>query len=131
VILLDSSAWIEYLRRTGSTTNRRVVELIHGEADLVTTDAVVMEVLAGARHPAHRESLGRLLRRFRFEPIEGPGDYEAAADVYAACRRAGETVRSPIDCLIACVAMRAGLELLHSDGHFDAIARHAPLKLVQ
>ena len=97
----------------------------------MTTDAVVVEILAGARHPAHRESLGRLLRRFRFEPVEGPGDYEAAADVYAACRRSGETIRSLIDCLIACVAMRARLELLHADGDFEAIARHVPLKLAK
>ena len=130
MILADSSAWIEFLRRTGSTADLRVDKLVR-TGELVTTDAVVMEILAGARNVAHRRSLAGLLARFRFEPTEGPGDYEAAADVYAACRRSGETVRSLSDCLIACVAMRAGLELLHAGGDFEAIARHVPLKLAK
>jgi predicted nucleic acid-binding protein len=62
-------------------------------------------------------------------PIAGPRDYEDAADIYRACRQAGHTVRALTDCLIASVAMRAGLLLLHTDRDFDAIARHAPLEI--
>ena len=54
------------------------------------------------------------------------GDDEDAADVYRRCRRAGDTTRALTDCLIATVAMRARLPLLHRDADFDAIARHAP-----
>ena len=131
MILADSSAWIEYLRRTGSQVNRRVAELIEEPAGFATTDVVLMEILAGARDTGHRDRLRRLLARCEFEPVHGPRDYEDAADLYSACRRAGTTVRSLTDCLIAAVAVRAGLELLHADGDFEAIARHAPLKTVQ
>jgi predicted nucleic acid-binding protein len=129
VILADSSAWIEYLRGTGSETNRRVAELVEEPAGFVTTDVVLMEILAGARDAPHRDQLRRLLARCEFEPVEGPRDYEDAADLYRSCRAAGETVRSLTDCLIACVAMRTGSELLHRDADFDAIARHAPLRI--
>jgi hypothetical protein len=129
VILADSSAWSEFLRRTGSETNRRVAELIEEPDGFATTDIVLMEILAGARDASHRDQLRRLLARCEFEPVEGPHDYENAADLYRSCRAAGETVRSLTDCVIACVAMRTGSELLHLDADFDAIARHAPLRI--
>jgi hypothetical protein len=126
LILADTSAWIEFLRRTGSDLNVRLRGLLE-RADLATTDAVLMEVLAGALDNDHRDRLRRLLGRCEFVATEGPADYEVAADIYRRCRRAGQTPRSLTDCLIAAVAVRAGLPLLHADSDFDAIARHTPL----
>jgi predicted nucleic acid-binding protein len=50
--------------------------------------------------------------------------------MYQACRRAGETVRSPIDCLIAAIAIRVGVPVLHGDGDFDVLSRYTPLRTV-
>jgi predicted nucleic acid-binding protein len=87
-----------------------------------------MELLAGASND-ELTRLGRLLGRFELLPVQGLADYEAAAGLYRRCRRAGETVRKLTDCLIAVVAMRAGAALLHQDQDFEAIARHAPLRV--
>jgi predicted nucleic acid-binding protein len=125
VILADTSAWVEYLRATGSEVNLRLRGLIEGD-QLATTDVVLMEVLAGARDDAHRDALRALLARCEFVPTVGPRDYEDAADVYRACRQAGAALT---DCLIATVAMRAGVSVLHADRDFDAIARHSPLEI--
>lgn len=129
MILADTSAWVEFLRRTGSRTNLRMRELIADPNQVAVTDAVLMEVLAGARDTAYRDSLRRLIMRCRFAHTEGPRDYEAAAEIYLVCRRAGYTITSQIDCLIAAVAIRTELPVLHADGDFDAIARHTPLKI--
>jgi predicted nucleic acid-binding protein len=58
-----------------------------------------------------------------------PADYEAAAGLFRACRRHGETVRNLVDCLIAAVALRVGAALIHADSDFDAIARTTPLRV--
>jgi predicted nucleic acid-binding protein len=129
-ILVDTSAWIEFLRGTGSETHQRVRRLIEEEATLATTDVVLMELLAGARDDGHRDGLKRLLRRCEFLPIAGPVDYEDAAEVYRTCRKAGVTVRRLTDCLIAAVAIRHGAPILHRDADFDAIARRLPLEVV-
>jgi hypothetical protein len=129
VILLDSSAWVEFLRATGSSLHLRVRALLQEEAELASTDVVVMEILAGARDDADRDRLRRLLYGLRFLPVEGPADYEAAAELYRLCRRSGETPRKLSDCLIAAVAIRNDAELLCEDADFLAIARHAPLRL--
>lgn len=129
MILVDTSAWVEFLRGTGSATDRRVAELLAQTAPVSTTDVVLMEILAGARDDAHRDQLRRLLARCDFVATEGPRDFEDAAGLYRACRRGGDTVRALTDCLVASVALRAGLAILHFDTDFDVIARHSPLQI--
>jgi predicted nucleic acid-binding protein len=129
LILADTSAWIEFLRATGSDAHLRVRHLLE-TGELATTDAVTMEVLVGARDADHRDRLKRLLLRCDFVAIHGPRDYEDAAEVARACRQAGDGVRGLIDCLIACVAMREGLPVLHADADFDVIARHTQLVVI-
>lgn len=91
-----------------------------------------MELLAGARTDAHQDRLRRpLFSRCAFIPTEGPADYEEAAKVYRVFRRGSTTIRKLTDCLIAAVAIRAGAELLHHDGDFDAIARHTGLRIAR
>ena len=129
MILADTSAWVEYLRATGSPVHLRLRELIAGEGELVTTEVVMMELLAGAAGAEDMVRLRRLLMRFQLLPVEGLADYEAAADLYRRCRAGGETVGKLTDCLIAVVAIRHGSELLHRDHDFEVIARHTPLRV--
>jgi predicted nucleic acid-binding protein len=127
--LVDTSAWVDYLRATGSEAHRHVRRLVESDATVHTTDVVVMEVLAGGRDESHVDRLRRLLSRCEFVAVVGLGDFEHAASLYRRCRRAGETVRSLTDCLIAAVAVRADLDVLHADRDFDALARHTELRL--
>jgi predicted nucleic acid-binding protein len=129
VILADTSAWVEYLRATGSPVHLRLRRLIADEGDLVTTEVVMMELLAGETTPEGVARLRRLLGRFDLLPVEGLADYEAAAELHRRCRAGGETVRNLTDCLIAAVAVRHGAALLHRDQDFDVIARHTRLRV--
>jgi predicted nucleic acid-binding protein len=129
VILADTSAWVEYLRATGSLAHLRLRELIAGEGELATTEVVMMELLAGAGGAEEVVRLRRLLGRFELLPVEGLADYEAAAELYRRCRAGGETVCNLTDCLVAAVAVRHGATLLHRDHDFEVIARHTPLRV--
>ncbi len=131
MILVDSSAWIEFQRATGSQVDERLTKAIETDEPLATLGLVVLEVLAGARDDQHGRDLRRLLDRCSFVPLEEPSDWELAAALYRACRRAGTTVRRLPDCLIAVLAMRVEAELLHQDADFEAIAQHAPLAVVE
>ena len=61
MILVDTSAWIEFLRDTGSAVCARVDEVL--DADLASCDPIRMEVLAGARNDAHLRELARTAAR--------------------------------------------------------------------
>lgn len=125
MVLIDTSAWVEFLRDTGSLVCLRVDELLSGE--IATCDAVRMEVLAGARDEFHLRDLRRLMARAVIIPTRAT-HYEEAASLYRHCRRQGETVRKLIDCLIASVAIAEGVPVLHRDVDFDVLARHTALQ---
>ena len=128
MVLIDTSAWVEFLRDTGSTVCRRVDELL--DAEIAVCDAIRMEVLAGARDELHLQALRRLLARATVLPTD-PAHFEEAAALFRRCRRQGETVRRLIDCLIAAVAIRSGAPILHRDGDFDVLARHTELEVAR
>src|SRR5437764_6308278 len=91
LILVDTSAWVEFLRDSGSPVCQRVDELLG--ADIATCHPVRMEVLAGARDERHLNDLRRLLARASLLPT-GATDYEKATTLFRTCRRNGETVRN-------------------------------------
>jgi NitT/TauT family transport system substrate-binding protein len=73
LILIDTSAWVEFLRGTGSPVCELVDKLL--AEDIATCDPVRMEVLAGARSEQHLQQLRGLLARASVVPTE-PADFE-------------------------------------------------------
>jgi predicted nucleic acid-binding protein len=124
MIVVDTSAWIEFLRDTGSATCDAVDDALGG--DIAICEAISMEVLAGGRDERHVSQLRGLLALTTMLSIT-PNDYDEAAAMYRTCCRGGETVRRLVDCLIAAVAIREGASLLHADADFHALARHTAL----
>ncbi len=124
--LIDTSAWIEYLRQTGSRTNFEVRRMLNNDAQIC--DVIRMEILAGARDQQHVTQLEKLLARATTIKTE-PVDYDNAAAIYRACRKLGVTIRAQIDCLIAAIAIRTNTKIIHHDSDFDAIAQVTKLKI--
>ena len=125
MVLIDSSAWVEFLRDTGSPACCEVDELL--DQEIAICDPIRMEVLAGARDEAHLRNLRRLLARAVILPMR-PTDYEDAAALYRRCRRQGATVRKLIDCLIAAVAIRTQTPILHQDADFQTLTTYTNLQ---
>jgi len=124
VILVDSSVWIEGFRESSTVDIETVLDL----EDVVTCLPVIQEVLQGfddqrAYRIAHEAMLA-------FPLVESPltvDVFQLAVDLYRSARRAGFTVRSGVDCLIAACAIRSSLTVVHRDRDFDALARISPL----
>jgi predicted nucleic acid-binding protein len=129
VILADTSAWIEYDRATGSAVDRRLTELISDQAALGVTEPVIMEVLAGARSDEKGADLRRLLLRFDLLRFDPASDFDAAAQIYRTCRRAGVTPRGMVDCMIASVAKRYAASLLAYDADLSRIAQIVSIEM--
>ncbi len=130
MILVDSSAWIDFLRDTGSPAGEQLAQLLSIDESVAITAAIEMEILAGARDEVHLLNLRRLLARATL--IETmPSDFSDAAMIYRTCRREGRTVRRMIDCLIAAAGRRLDLPLLHADSDFDTIAESGMVRVVE
>jgi predicted nucleic acid-binding protein len=130
VIVVDSSAWIELFRATGSRIDRTLTRLLQEEADVAVTEVVIMEVLVGARSPEQLEQLHARFLAYPVLPLHGVDDYVDAANLHRACRRAGETIGKTTDCLVAVPAIRAEARVLAADRDFETLARHTALRLM-
>jgi len=125
VVLVDTSVWIQVFRR-GSTLNlESVVDL----DDVVTCGPVIQEVIQGFdEERAFRVARDSMLA---LPVLENPLTlhvFEQAAELYRRGRRAGTTLRSSVDCLIATCALMHDAEVLHCDRDYDAIAALTPLR---
>ena len=122
--LVDTSVWIEVFRKPSRLELESLVDL----DEIVTCLPVIQEVLQGFLD----ERAYRLARdsMFAFPIVESPlmsEVFEEAAQLYRTARRAGLTIRSGVDCLIAVCALRHGLTVLHDDRDFSFLAQVSPL----
>ncbi len=129
MILADTSAWVESLRRTGSAVARAFAD-VRGSGELVTTETVIGELLLGEPDGARRAELLDVLLLVPMLSLGGLRGFVEASELYLGCRRAGMTVRKYTDCLIAVPAIRADAAVLHADRDFDAMARVSSLQVV-
>jgi predicted nucleic acid-binding protein len=124
VLLVDTSIWIEVFR----TRPRLRLEDVADLDDVATCLPVVQEVLQGFRDEgSFRTARDAMLA---FPVVESPlrqSVFEEAVGLYRSARRAGLTIRSGVDCLIAACAIRNQLTVLHHDRDFDLLDRISPL----
>jgi len=125
VILVDTSVWIGVFRRARPLDLEAVASL----EEVATCLPVIQEVLQGfADERAFRTARQAMLALPCVEsPLSEAVVLEAVA-LYRSARRAGLTVRSSVDCLIAACALRHDLEVLHRDRDFAALADVSTLR---
>lgn len=125
MVLVDTSVWISTFRHVNPVRIDSLVDL----DEIVTCLPVVQEVLQGF----DREDLYRKARTamWAFPIVESPMSavvVEDAIELYRRARRAGLTIRSGVDCVIAACAIRHNLTVLHADRDFGALARVSQLR---
>ncbi len=126
MVLVDTSVWIEVFRRRPRIKLEAVIDF----DDVVTCLPVIQEVLQGFADPRAfaiaREAL------YALPIVESPlraEVFDEAVQLYRTARRAGYTIRSGADCLIAACALRNGLTVLHHDRDYGALAHVSALKV--
>ena len=129
MILVDSSAWIEYFRATGSPAAVEVRRLLSDEAtEVAMCEPIAMQILSGAVDDSRHAKLEQLVNGLPWLSVDNAIDFRVAAGIYRAARRAGQTIRSLNDCLMAAVAIRHEARIVHRDADFDVIARMTTLR---
>lgn len=115
------------MRDTENDATRRFAEISGDGYPFGITGVIHQEVLQGAASRAKFDYLADYLGSQTFYHPQDPiGSHREAARIYFDCRRAGVTIRSAVDCLIARVAIEHGLMLLHDDRDFEKMADVVP-----
>ena len=117
--LVDTSVWIDYLRGRDAAHVHLLDELLANPLAVGISDLVYLEILQGATDAQAFDKLRQYFSGQRFYRFSNAEESHAnAAKLYFDARRAGITVRSNLDCLIAQCAIDHDLILLHNDADF-------------
>jgi predicted nucleic acid-binding protein len=127
VIVVDSSAWIEFFRRTGGRVRRSLARLVRERAELAVTK-VVLEAFSGATSARRFATLGQRWSGFRFSGCAGWRRMTAQQTCIGPAGVGGEAVRKVTDCLVAVAAIEANATVLQADRDFEKPARHTFLR---
>lgn len=125
MVLVDTSVWIEVFRKPSRLRLDEVLEF----DEIVTCLPVIQEVLQGFRNEQVFQTARDAMHALPVvESPLGRPVFDEAVGLYRTARRAGISIRSGVDCLIAACAIRNRLGVVHRDRDFDKLARIAPLE---
>jgi len=128
MVLVDTTIWIDFFAGRNEPHVATLQELIENEEDLSLCGVILAEALQGIRSDKDfiktKEYLGDLI----VLPMR-QATFLRAAEIYRSLRKKGITIRKPVDCMIASVAMEYDIHLLHNDRDFDHIAKHSKLRI--
>jgi len=130
MILIDTSAWIELLRKHGDAEVKACVARYLSIEEAAFTCPIRFELLSGAKD-AERASVEEALSFGHHVPFT-EAHWAKAAEVERSLRARGVTVPRD-DVFVAAVAMESRVAILCKDGHFDLMRDRGqlPLKLEQ
>jgi predicted nucleic acid-binding protein len=124
VVLVDTSVWIEVFRKEKPLNLTGLVDF----EEVTTCLPVLQETLQGFRdEAAFRQAREAMFALPMVESPLRPEVFEDAVGLYRSGRRAGLTIRSSVDCLIAACALRHNLTVLHRDRDFELLSEVSAL----
>ena len=131
MVLVDTSVLVGYLRGDKTSAIHKFQEILDRGMAYGISAYTYQELLQGVATEKEFLTLREYLDTQTVYYLEQHKESHAgAAMLYLKCRKAGYTVRSIIDCLIAQTAIEHGLHLLHQDKDFQAMAKaEAKLRL--
>ncbi|RME21442.1 MAG: PIN domain nuclease [Deltaproteobacteria bacterium] len=126
MVIVDTSVWVDVFRDSSGKKRKKLERMVDPE-DVAITSFTELELLQGCRNEKEWKLLASYLET---QDIIDPRreTWAAAARIYFDLRKKGLTVRSPIDCCIAQLALENRMLLLHNDRDFEKIARIRPLR---
>jgi predicted nucleic acid-binding protein len=130
-VLIDSSAWIDFLNDFPSPHAAEVERLVKSDDEVCTCGLVALEVLQGLRRSSSFPEAQAMFEELTLLEPAGLETYLVAARLYAALRRGGKTLRSAVDCVVLALADEHRCWVLARDRDIEAILESGELPNVQ
>lgn len=126
MIVVDSSAFIDYYRPSGNPKVKRWVASAIAADEVAVNGIIQVEIVTFASGESERRQLISDFQGFHWLELRRP-EFEWAQEIGFRMRSKGITV-PPTDLVIAGSAINSNSLLYHCDAHFDQIAVHSELK---
>ena len=128
MVLVDTTVWIDFFSGRPLPHVAALETLIEHREDICICGIILTEALQGIRKDVEFRKTRDLFNTLIFLPMPYTV-FVRSAEIYRKLRKKGITVRKPLDCIIASVAIENGIHLLHNDKDFRPIEKHCGLKV--
>lgn len=123
MVIVDTSVWIDFFNSRPTEQVSALKRAVEDGEDLCICGVILTEVLQGIRNDNEYQQVKATFQSFTHLAMNNDV-YIQSADIYRALRKQGITIRKPIDCMIAAVALSNNIPLLHNDKDFEPIETH-------
>ena len=130
MVLIDTTVWVDFFSGRPLPHVAALQAMIEDDEDLCICGVILTEVFQGIRSDADYRKTKEYFESLILLPMRKV-TFERSASLYRSLRKKGVTIRTPIDCMIASVAIEHDIPLLHNDRDFEQIAKHSKLKIVK
>ncbi len=130
MVLVDTSVWIDFFHGKSGMHVKALEELITNDQEICMCGLILSEVLQGIKLQRDFFRTKNFFEALVYLPMSKE-TFLLSAGLYRSLRKKGATIRKPIDCMIASVAIENNLPLLHNDRDFYWIARHTELSIFE
>ena len=129
MILVDTTVWIDFFAGRTAAHVDKLESLLQTGEDICICGIILAEVLQGIRSDTDYRKTKNYFEALVFLPM-AHATFVRSSEIYRSLRKKGLTIRKPLDCMIASVAIEHDVALLHNDRDFDAIAKHSTLSVL-
>lgn len=128
MVLVDTTVWIDFFADRSGPHVAALEKFIVNEEDLCLCGIILAEVLQGVRSEEEYAKTKDYFDDLVFLPMQQT-TFIRAAEIYRSLRKRGVTIRKPVDCMIASVAIEHDIPLLHNDRDFDYMGKYSDLRV--
>jgi len=129
MILVDTTVWIDFFAARSLPHVVALETIIKRRENICICGIILAKVLQGIRQDTEFRKTRDLFNTLILLPMPYTV-FLRSADIYRKLRKIGITIRKPLDCMIASVAIENDIPLLHNDKDFQPIERHCGLKVL-
>ena len=128
MILVDTSVWIAYFSNVETLEVDFLDQMIR-QREIYICGVIITEILQGIKNEKTYHDISSVLTSLKY--LDALYEtYIRAANIYRKLREKGITIRKTMDCIIAAIALKHDMELLHMDRDFNEIEKYCNLKVV-
>jgi hypothetical protein len=129
MILVDTTVWIDFFAARSLPHVVALETIIKRRENICICGIILAEVVQGIRQDTAFRKTRDLFNTLILLPMPYTV-FLRSADIYRKLRKIGTTIRKPLDCMIASVAIENDIPLLHNDRDFQPIEKHCGLKQI-
>lgn len=129
MVLVDTTVWIDFFSDRPLPHVKVLEDLLVNREDLCICGIILTEALQGIRKDSEFLKTKNLFSNLVYLPMRY-STFLKSAEIYRSLRKKGITIRKPVDCMIASVALESEIALLDNDKDFDPIEKYFQMRRI-